>query len=73
MNLGRTKRSRAELAFARVDSALAFASVGALALGRLAVAPIAIRRLAIGAARIGRLDIGELHVERAVGLGAAPA
>jgi hypothetical protein len=66
------KRFRSELAVARVASAVAFASLGAFAIGSLAIAAIAIRRLAVGNARIDRLEIAELHVDRAVGLGPAP-
>jgi hypothetical protein len=56
------ERPRREAALARLGTALAATSMGALAIGALAVGAIAIRRLAVGSARIRRLEIDELVI-----------
>ena len=53
-----------QLAFARIATAFAVLSVGALAIGALAVGALSIRRLALGDGRIRRLSIDELEVGR---------
>jgi hypothetical protein len=53
-----------QIAFARVATALALVSVGALAAGAVAVGSLAIRRLAVGEASLKKLRIEELEVER---------
>ena len=53
-----------QLAFARVATALALVSTGALAVGAVAVARLATRALAIKEGRIERLVIAELEVGR---------
>jgi hypothetical protein len=63
-----------QLAFARVATAFAMVSIGALAVGAVAIGALTIRRLALGTGRIRRLsidelDVGKLHVrERVTGL-----
>jgi hypothetical protein len=54
----------AQLGFARLATAFAVFSIGALSMGAVAIGALAIRRLALGTGRIRRLSIDELEVGR---------
>ena len=58
----RAERPQSHIALARIGTALALASMGALALGAVAVGALAIGALAIKSARIQRLEIQELVI-----------
>jgi hypothetical protein len=57
-------RAGAQLAFARVATALAVFGIGALSIGALALGAVAINRLAIRSGKIKRLAIDDLEVGR---------
>jgi hypothetical protein len=64
-------RTEAQIAFARVATALAAMATGALAIGTFAIGALAIRRLAIkalalGRARVGKLVLDEVEIGRLV-------
>jgi hypothetical protein len=57
-------KAGSQLAFARMATAFALFSIGALSIGAIAIGALAIKRFALDAGRIKRLSIEELDVGR---------
>jgi hypothetical protein len=61
-----TPATDAQIAFARIATAFALLSVGALAIGRVAIWALAIKTGKIGHLSISELEVGRLHVRELI-------